>query len=59
MICLFLYIDSTYNKISMALSPSMQKLGVIVKFDAQKNQIDTENSWCDNIELFIDYDTLY
>ncbi len=55
MICLFLYLDSTYNKISMELSPSMEKLEVIVKFDAQNNKIDTENSWCDNMELFIGY----
>jgi hypothetical protein len=30
-----------------------------VKFDEQKNKIDTENSWCDNIELFIDYGAWY
>ncbi len=39
----------------MELSPSMEKLEVIVKFDAQNNKIDTENSWCDNMELFIGY----
>jgi hypothetical protein len=39
----------------MKLLPDMQKLEVTVKFDEQKNKIDTENSWCDNIELFIDY----
>jgi hypothetical protein len=33
----------------------MQKLEVTVKFDAPKNKIDTENSWCDNMELFIGY----
>jgi hypothetical protein len=56
MICLFLYLDSTFNKISMKLLPSMEKLEVIVKFDAQKNNIGTEKSWCNNIELFIDYE---
>ncbi len=39
----------------MALWASMEILEVIVKFDSQNNKIDTENSWCDNIELFIDY----
>jgi hypothetical protein len=40
----------------MKLLPSMEKLEVIVKFDAQKNNIGTEKSWCNNIELFIDYE---
>jgi hypothetical protein len=53
---IYIYIDSTYNKISMGLSASIEILEVIVKFDAQNNKIDTENSWCDNIELFINYE---
>ncbi len=37
----------------MKLEEDMYELEVVVKFNVQQN----ENSWCDNIELFIDYDT--
>jgi hypothetical protein len=54
----FLYLDSNENKIIMQLQEDMQELEVAVKFNAQNNKYNNVNSWCDNIELFIDYDTL-
>jgi hypothetical protein len=41
----------------MELEENIQKLEVMVKFDMQMKRNSTENIWCDNIELFINYDT--
>ncbi len=52
----FSYLDSTKNRISMKLQKDMDKLQVIVKFNAHTNESNIESIWCDNIELFVDYD---
>jgi hypothetical protein len=41
----------------MELEKDIQELEVVVKFNTQKNKSSTEEIWCDNIELFVDYDT--
>ena len=42
----------------MALRPTMQELEVLVKFGVQGNASDVhKHRWCDDIEVFIDYDT--
>jgi hypothetical protein len=38
------------NMITMELLEGMQEIEVVVKFNASFN-----NTWCDNIELFINY----
>jgi hypothetical protein len=38
------------------LKEDMQELEVVVTFNADNNKSNNENNWCDNIELFIDYD---
>ena len=42
----------------MVLHENMQELEVLVKFSAHSNKTTTKRSWCDDIELFIDYSTL-
>jgi len=54
----FLYLDSSENKIIMQFQEDMQEIEVAVKFNAHNNKYNSGNSWCDTIELFIDYDTL-
>jgi hypothetical protein len=54
----FPHLDSSENKIIIQLWKDMQELEVTVKFNAHNNKYNNGNSWCDNIELFIDYDTL-
>jgi hypothetical protein len=49
---------STENKIIMELQKDMQELKVAVKFNADNSIINNGNTWCDNIELFIDYDRM-
>ena len=41
----------------MRLHEGMQTLEVLVEFHAHFNKTHLNNSWCDDIELFIDYDT--
>jgi hypothetical protein len=57
MICFFSYLDSTENKIIMELMVGIHELEVVVKFNAHNNKYNNDNSWCDNIELFVDYDS--
>jgi hypothetical protein len=40
----------------MMLQKDIQELEVAVKFNARNNAINNNNIWCDNIELFVDYD---
>ena len=42
----------------MELHKDMQELEVLVKFNAHNNKTNNEIIWCDNIELFINYDML-
>ncbi len=35
----------------------MQMLEILVEFRAYPNQTHLNGSWCDDIELFMDYDT--
>ncbi len=54
----FPYLDSSQSKIMMWLRKDMQELEVAIKFSAHNNKNISSNSWCDNIELFIDFDGL-
>jgi len=54
----FSHLDSSEDTIIMQLHEDMQELEVVVKFNAHNNKYNNGNSWCDNIELFIDYDML-
>jgi len=40
----------------MELDIDIQELEVVVKFSAHNNKRNNENIWCDDIELFVDYD---
>jgi hypothetical protein len=51
----FSYLDSSENKIIIQLKKDMYELEVVVKFNADNNKYYNGNSWCDNIELFINY----
>ncbi len=53
----FSYLDSSGNKIIMPLQKDMRELEIEVKFNAHNSNYNNGNSWCDNIELFIDYGT--
>jgi hypothetical protein len=53
-----LHSEFNARNITMTLRPTMQELDVLVKFDAQGNASDVyRHSWCDDIEVLIDYDT--
>ena len=52
-----LYLDSTSNKTDMQLSRLTEALEVVVTFNAQMNRASNGNHWCDDIEIFIQYDT--
>ena len=41
----------------MRLQKEMQTLEVLVEFHAHSDKSHLNNSWCDDIELYIDYDT--
>ena len=41
----------------MRLHEEMQTLEILVEFHVHFNKTHLNNSWCDDIELFIDYDT--
>ena len=41
----------------MMLHKDMQELEILVKFNAHPNKAYNNNSWCADIELFIDYGT--
>ena len=40
----------------MKLQTDMQELEVVVTFNAHNKKNNNEKVWCDNIELFINYD---
>jgi hypothetical protein len=42
----------------MKLEEDMQELEVVVKFNGHNNKNNYNDIWCDNIELFIDYDRM-
>ena len=50
-------LDSTANQSTMLLHKSMRQLEVLVNFEVPTGQNVNTISWCDDIELFIDYDT--
>ena len=52
----FGYLDSSTRKILKPLLSSAKILEVIIRFDREIDQNTNQNRWCDNIELFIDYD---
>ncbi len=53
----FWNLDSTNERISMNLQKDMDELEVVVRFNGHTNENTSNKSiWCDNIELFIDYD---
>jgi hypothetical protein len=41
----------------MRLYEEMQTLEILVEFHAHFNKTHGNNSWCNDVELFIDYDT--
>jgi len=41
----------------MQLEEDMVELEIVVKFNAHNNKSNKETVWCDNIELYMDYDT--
>jgi hypothetical protein len=45
-------LDSTKNEITMELQKNMQQLEVVIKFIVYTEK---KYIWCDNIELFINY----
>ncbi len=51
----FSHLDSSEDTIIMRLQKDMQELEVMVKFNAQNYKYNNSSSWCDSIELFIDY----
>lgn len=55
--CFFLvFIDSTKNNITMVLHKKMRQLEVIINFPARQYSTNLQETWCNDIELFIDYD---
>ena len=51
--------DSVASNVTLALEKSMRELEILITFGASTNT-DGSNigNWCDDIEVFIDYDTL-
>lgn len=41
----------------MVLKKQMKELELIVKFSANTDKSNIKNIWCDDIELFLEYDT--
>ena len=52
-----LYIGSTDDNISLVLDDDMKELEVFIEFSALGNHSNQTNYWCDDIKLFIVYDT--
>jgi uncharacterized protein YjbI with pentapeptide repeats len=51
------YIGSTISNITMRLHEEMQMLEIRVEFPEHFNKTHLNNSWCNDIDLIIDYDT--
>jgi hypothetical protein len=41
----------------MSLNKQMKELELIVKFNPNIDKNSIKSNWCDDIELFLDYDT--
>ncbi|CAF1050312.1 unnamed protein product [Adineta steineri] len=50
-------LDTTENNTIMRLHEDMKELQVFIKFSADQNKTHNKNNWCDDIKLFIDYNT--
>lgn len=59
MIFQFSHSDSTNDRSVMNLKVSMQELELVLKFNPQQNTNQSETSWCDNIELIVNYGISY
>lgn len=52
-------LDASENNATMPLWNDMEEVEVTVTFNASRYHDERRTLWCDNIELFIDYDILW
>ena len=51
----FRHLDSTNKSIRMMLQRNIDELEVVVRFNGHNNESSNKSSWCDNIELYMDF----
>lgn len=57
MIYFWYFLALNNYKATMELKWNTQELEIVVKLNAENNKNNTDDIWCDNIELIVAYDT--